>query len=111
MLILTCRSGWPPLMEKIIYRLASHWTKETCTTIVLHGHNTFRQWWAEVERCDLVRNGNTVRVDDLYTKEDQEKFGDFTSQVCSPGTLQISLPTVLHEATAGHNGKAPCGRV
>jgi len=86
-------------------------TEETCTTVVLRGHNTLRQWWAEVERCDLVRNGNTVRVDDLYTKEDREKFGDFTPQVCSPGTLRISLPTVLHGATAGHDGKAPCGRV
>jgi hypothetical protein len=72
-----------------------------CTMVVPGFHRQIGEWWGLVQDRRKGGNGLVQRVEDLYTKEDSERYGEFVPVVCSVGDVRMTMGSMIHGSTGG----------
>lgn len=76
-------------------------SEDDCTVVVKGMHKFLGSWLDKARaRGDDPLNGSVVAFGpDVYTKEDQEAFAQWTKVPCKKGDVRITLPTIAHGST------------
>jgi len=79
--------------------------EDGCTIVVPGFHRHIGAWWGEVKRRGQAKDGLVQDVKDIYTEEDEERYGPWVPVVCKRGDVRLTLAKMIH----GSSG--PCVRV
>src|SRR4051794_8970158 len=82
-----------------------------CTYVVYGGHKTVGAWWKECKKRGQGKAGDTMKMNAVYTKEDERIYGELRPMICDAGDLRVSFPTIVHGSSGDARGQAPQGRV
>ena len=97
--------------------------EEECTYVVPGFHSKIAKWWRDLNTRHegshtpagqkiQDHNGNCLKTSDIYTAQDQKKYGAPVPVVCSPGDIRISRPEILHgSGSSKMNGVAKTKRI
>ena len=87
-------------------------TEDGCTVVVKGFHRNLQSWYQDVRnRGGELSDAEAVYIHSLkdkniWSKEDAEKYGDFSPVVCKQGDVRITRPEIIHGSTAkGAPGK------
>lgn len=65
-------------------------------------HRHMSEWWGKVELRGKSKSGPVHKVDDIYLKEDEDRYREFVPVVCRRGDVRLTLGQILH----GSRGKS-----
>jgi len=76
-------------------------TEKNCTVLVPGFQDHIQEWWHDLRRRGCGETtGCTTDVKDIYTREDQNNYGEFQPVPCNRGDIRITLPQIIHGSTS-----------
>ena len=66
-----------------------------CSTVVPGFQRQIREWWREARS----RGSGSDSMEDMYSKEDEARYGEFVRVVCGRGDMRMSLAQLMHGST------------
>ena len=73
--------------------------EDGCTIVVPGFHRQIEGWWEDVKGRGEVKDGVVQNLRNIYTKEDEERYGRFVPVVCKRGDVRLTLAKVIHGST------------